>query len=140
MLFVLLGVVLIVLKLLDYGAVGVWSGWVVLSPFALAIVWWTWADMSGYTKKRAMDKMDEKKVARRQKALSALGLDYRAFDRQKKKAADFKASRQRVVEMVESKREAQRRKNRDSILHSRFEASSQMSQFDSTQQGTDSKP
>ena len=67
MLFVLLGVVLIVLKLLDYGAVGVWSWWVVLSPFARASVWWTWADMSGYTKKRAMDKMDEKKESRRQR-------------------------------------------------------------------------
>ena len=80
-------------------------------------------------KRKEMDKMDERKVARRRKSLEALGLDYRAFDKQSKKAAAFKSSRQRAIDRVESKRDAHRQKLRDSILQSRFQ-SSQMSEQD----------
>ena len=127
--FVLIGVLLGALKLLDVAPVAVWSWWAVLSPFPLAALWWWWADASGYTRRKEMDKMDERKVARRRKSLEALGLDYRAFDKQKKKAAAFKTSRQLAIDRVESKREAHRQKLRDSILQSRFQ-SSQMSEQD----------
>lgn len=139
MLFVVVGVLLIVLKLAEIGPPAVWPWWGVLSPFAAAVVWWAWADMSGYTKRRAMDKMDEKKVERRRKALGALGLDYRAFDKQKKTAEKFKVSRQREIDKVESKRAAARQKARDSILHSRFDSGHSSQLGDSTQQ-PDTKP
>jgi small Trp-rich protein len=28
----------------------------VLTPFALAVAWWAWADSSGYTKRKAMER------------------------------------------------------------------------------------
>ena len=37
---------------------------VVLSPFALAVIWWSWADQSGYTTRQASKKMDERKARR----------------------------------------------------------------------------
>lgn len=74
MYFVVVGVVLLVLKWVEFGLVSEWSwGWV-LAPFALAIAWWTWADSSGYTKRKAAERIDAKRDARRQKNLDALGL------------------------------------------------------------------
>lgn len=134
MLFVLLGVALVIMKLLEFGAPAVWPWWWVLSPFAGAVIWWAWADMSGHTKRREMDKMEEKKIARRRKALSALGLDYRAYDKQKKTAEKFKAARQREIDKVEGKRTAERQKARDSVLHSRLDSSVSSQFADSTQQ------
>ncbi|WP_082536021.1 MULTISPECIES: TIGR04438 family Trp-rich protein [unclassified Methylibium] len=126
--FVVLGVLLSALKLLDIGAVGVWSWWVVLAPFALAVIWWTWADMSGYTKRKEMEKMDERKVARRNKSMAALGIDPRAFE--KKKAAAFKASHAKRTDKIEGQREAERKKARDSVLNSRFDNSQSTSRID----------
>lgn len=71
--FVLIGVLLLLLKALGVVPVADWAWWLVLSPFAAAVLWWLWADSSGLTQKRAMQRMDEKKEARRQKALDALG-------------------------------------------------------------------
>ena len=51
-----------------------WSWWVVLSPFAAAVAWWTWADWSGYTKKKAVQRENERKQARIDKSREALGL------------------------------------------------------------------
>jgi small Trp-rich protein len=77
MYFIILGVLLILLKLAEFGAVAEWSWWIILSPFALAVVWWAWADASGYTKRREMDKLEEKKKERRKKNLAALGQEPR---------------------------------------------------------------
>jgi small Trp-rich protein len=74
MYFLAIGVVLLLMKYLEFGAVASWSWYVVLSPFALAAAWWAWADWSGYTKKKAMEKMDQKKAARLAKARENLGL------------------------------------------------------------------
>ena len=120
--FVISGVLLIALKLAEAGPVGAWSWWVVLSPFALATVWWWWADFTGYTKRREMDKMDARKLARRRRSLEALGLDPRAYDKQQRKAMAFRNSRQRQADKVEGKREAKRQGQRDSVLSSRFDS------------------
>ena len=140
MLFVIAGVLLVALKLLEFGSVAAWPWWMVLLPFGFAVLWWTWADMSGFTKRRAMGKMDDKKTARRRKALAALGLDHRAFDKEQKRAAAFKASRQRQINSVEGKRDAERKKQRDSILQSRFQSSHLVSEQDGAPARTDSKP
>lgn len=64
MYFVGLGLALMVMKYLELGPVANWSWLWVLSPFALAVAWWAWADASGYTKKRAMERENERKNAR----------------------------------------------------------------------------
>lgn len=69
-----LGIALMLMKYFEVDPVAAWDWWWVLSPFALATVWWVWADTTGYTKRRAMDRMDEKKKARLEKQREALGL------------------------------------------------------------------
>lgn len=64
MYFVGLGVVLMLMKYLELGPVADLSWLWVLSPFALAMAWWAWADASGYTKKRVMERENERKNAR----------------------------------------------------------------------------
>ena len=73
MYFLILGVILLLLKYLEIGPVAAWSWWTVLAPFGLAALWWAWADWSGYTKRKAMEKEDAKKIARINKAKEAMG-------------------------------------------------------------------
>ena len=79
--FVLLGCLLIVLNLLNIGPFGVWEWpgdwWKMCWPFGLAAIWWWYADKSGFTRQREMDKMEKKKKDRRIKNLEALGMDYK---------------------------------------------------------------
>jgi small Trp-rich protein len=73
MYFLGFGIVLMLLKFLEIGPTASWDWWVVLAPFGLAVAWWAWADMSGYTKKKAMDRMDDRKQARIDKNREAIG-------------------------------------------------------------------
>ena len=68
------GVVLLLLKYLEIGPVAAWSWLWVLSPFGLAVAWWSWADASGYTKRKAMEKVDQRKQDRIDKNRAAQGL------------------------------------------------------------------
>ena len=77
MYLIVLGVLFILMKLAEFGPVADWSWLIVLAPFAGAVVWWVWADASGYTKRREMDKMDQRKEERRKKNLVALGREER---------------------------------------------------------------
>ena len=81
MIFLGLGVLLLALKLLEMTVVATWPWWVILSPFGLAVVWWTWADMSGYTKKKAVERENERKQARIDKNREQLGLGTRSKKR-----------------------------------------------------------
>ena len=74
MLFLGLGIILLALKYLEIGPVALWDWWVVLSPFGLAVAWWAWADWSGYTKRKAVEKESAKKQARIDKSREALGI------------------------------------------------------------------
>ena len=74
MLFLGLGIVLLALKYLEFGAVADWSWWVVLSPFAAAVAWWTWADWSGYTKRKAVERENQRKQARIDRSREAMGM------------------------------------------------------------------
>lgn len=84
MLFVVIGVVLIILNLARVGVVGTWTWeltgdlWKFCFPFALALIWWVWSDVSGLNKRREMARMDKKKEDRRKENLAALGMDTRA--------------------------------------------------------------
>ena len=76
--FVAIGVLMLILNLAGIGPVGAWTWkedwWIMLSPFVVAVLWWAWADWSGFTQRKPMQKVDDKREARRQKALDALGL------------------------------------------------------------------
>ena len=74
MYLLVIGIVLLAMKYLEIGPVALWSWWAVLSPFALAVVWWTWADWSGYTKRKAVERENIRKQARIDKSREALGL------------------------------------------------------------------
>ncbi len=92
MAFVLLGVLLLGAKLAEVGPVAAmasnfWSWCVTLLPFLLAAVWWQFADSIGLTQRRAMQKMEDRKAERREKALDALGIDAKR-DRQVRRARD----------------------------------------------------
>ena len=78
MLFLGIGLLLAALKWLLYiEPVASWPWYVVLSPFALATAWWTWADWSGYTKKKATERENARKQARIDKSRESLGIKTR---------------------------------------------------------------
>lgn len=74
MFFLLLGIVGLLLKYLEVDPVAAWSWWVVLAPFGLAVAWWWYADASGYTERKAMEKMETRKQARIDKQRDAMGM------------------------------------------------------------------
>lgn len=59
-----LGLAFLVMKYLEVGPVAAWSWWLVLAPFGLAVLWWAWADNSGYTKKKAMERENSRRQDR----------------------------------------------------------------------------
>jgi small Trp-rich protein len=75
MLFLVAGILMLAMKYLEFGPVAEWEWWVVLSPFGLAVAWWAWADWSGYTKKKAVEKENARKQARIDKSKQALGIN-----------------------------------------------------------------
>jgi small Trp-rich protein len=74
MLFLLLGLLGVGLKYFEVGMVAGWSWWIVLSPFAMAVAWWAWADWSGYTKRKVVERDDARKQARIDRQRSNMGL------------------------------------------------------------------
>jgi small Trp-rich protein len=83
MAFVIVGVLVIVLHFAGIGPMAKWDWrltedlWKFCAPFVLAAIWWSWAEWSGYYKRREMDRMEEKRKLRRQENLEALGMDLR---------------------------------------------------------------
>ena len=73
MYFLGLGLVLLVMKYLEIGPVASWSWWLVWMPFGLAVLWWGWADKSGYTKRKAMERENQRRQDRIDKNRDALG-------------------------------------------------------------------
>jgi small Trp-rich protein len=94
--FVIIGVLLLAAKLAEFGPFATWSWWIVLAPFLAAALWWEFADSTGWTQRRAIDRMEQRKQDRRGKALDALGLGSKR-DRQVKRQRE--AARQRSENM-----------------------------------------
>jgi small Trp-rich protein len=123
--FVGIGVLLVVLKLADFGPPAAWSWWVVVSPFFAAVAWWAYADSTGLTKRREMNKLEDRKLERRRKSLEALGID-----RDQQKLADAASrARRAAAERVEGGRAAKREQQEKVIRDSVFD-SQQSSGFD----------
>ena len=74
MFFLLLGVLGVALKFFAIGPVAALAWWIVLIPFALAVAWWAYADASGYTKRKVIQKENERKQERIDRQRSALGM------------------------------------------------------------------
>ena len=83
MLFVILGVILLVMNWTGVGPPAQWNFdvfgdmWKFAWPFLAAVIWWSWSDATGRTQRKAMDRMEQRKVDRRERALDALGLGTR---------------------------------------------------------------
>lgn len=71
--FLALGLIGLVLKYLEIAPVGQLSWWIVLMPFGLAAAWWAYADGSGYTKRRVIEKENRRKQERIDRKQSRLG-------------------------------------------------------------------
>jgi small Trp-rich protein len=121
MFFIVVGVLLIVAKMADFGPVATWSWWVVLSPFGAAALWWAFADSTGITKRREMDKLEERKVERRRKAMEALGIDRGRQDRENAAMKARRAAAARVEGAREQVRERNAKTIRDSVFDSRHD-------------------
>lgn len=74
MYFLLLGIAGLLLKYLEISPVAELAWWMVLTPFGLAVAWWSWADASGYTKRKEMEKMEDRTKKRLEKQRDALGM------------------------------------------------------------------
>jgi len=114
MYFVLLGVLLVVLKLLELGPVGQWGWLAVLWPFGVAFLWWAYADKAGITKRREMNKMEEKKAERRRKHMIALGIN----PRERERSARIGSQRSAEAAKVEGERDDARERNKEAIARS----------------------
>jgi small Trp-rich protein len=90
---VVVGTVLVALKFADIEPVAAWSWLGVLAPFGLAVAWWAYADATGMTQRREMDKVDRKRADRRRNAFEALGIDPQAQGRHEKAEA-YRRSRE----------------------------------------------
>jgi small Trp-rich protein len=133
--FIVAGVLLVVLKLADFGAVAAWSWWVVLAPFGAALIWWAYADASGFTKRREMDKLEEKKKERRRRAMDALGIDRES----QKRGEAAQRVRKAAVDKVEGVRTEQRQKQEQVIRDSVFDSKTSTGFDDSRQQSPKKK-
>ena len=74
MYFLLIGVVAAGLKYLEIGPFAALPWWMVLSPFGMAVLWWWYADSSGYTKLKEVEKMDKRREDRIEKSRKAMGM------------------------------------------------------------------
>jgi small Trp-rich protein len=72
---VVIGALLVLLKLVEVEPVVNWSWWWVISPLGAAVAWWSYADSSGLTKRREVEKMEAKKRKRREENMANLGMD-----------------------------------------------------------------
>jgi len=68
-----LGIVLLALKYFEVAPVAAWSWWLVLLPFALTVAWWAWADASGYTRRKAMEREERRRSDRIERQREAMG-------------------------------------------------------------------
>ena len=72
--FLMLGVLGVGLWYFEVGPFATLDWWYLLIPFGLALAWWAWADGTGYTKRKAMDRENRRRDARIDASREALGM------------------------------------------------------------------
>jgi len=110
--FVVIGCALLAMKVIEFGFAAEWSWVWILSPFGLAVAWWSFADASGLTKQREMDKLEDRKHERRRKHMEALGLNWR---RDRRVAVIKETRKVEPPPMAPVKKTEDERHNRDVI-------------------------
>ena len=73
---VAIGVLLLLAWWLDLGPFGRLPWYVPLIPFGLAVLWWEFADTSGWTKRKAMIADEKRKRDRLDRNIDAMGLGH----------------------------------------------------------------
>lgn len=73
MYFLGLGLIFLAMWYLGMDPVASWPWYIIFAPFAAAVAWWSWADSSGYTKRKAMQRMEDKRIARINKHKETIG-------------------------------------------------------------------
>ena len=74
MIFVGLGLILIGLKVFEYGFVAAWSWPLVLSPFGVALAWWWYADKAGLTAAKTMAREEQRRLDRIERNRANMGI------------------------------------------------------------------
>ncbi len=72
MYLLLIAVILTVLKYMEIAPVAEWSWWVIIGFYAATAAWWQFADASGYSKRKSMEKEDAVRQSRRDRNRKAL--------------------------------------------------------------------
>lgn len=65
---------LVYLQVLQMAGVAALSWWVVVAGYALCAAWFTYADLSGLTSRRAQQRLEKRKQEREKKQREMLGL------------------------------------------------------------------
>lgn len=71
---VILGLVLVGLKWASVGVFAAWPWWVLLLPFAAALVWWQVSDALGWTSRAALKREQQRVKSRREAHIKAMGM------------------------------------------------------------------
>lgn len=74
MYLLMLGIVLLLLKYFEVSPVAEWSWWWVLLPLPLATVWWWLADATGYTRRKVVEREDQRQLDRVNEQRKRIGL------------------------------------------------------------------
>lgn len=69
----LIALLLTLLKYLEVGPLAELSWWWLLLPYGLTVAWWSYADASGLTKRRAVDQEEARRLKRIDRQKQALG-------------------------------------------------------------------
>lgn len=72
-----LSILLLLLRYFEIGPVAEWPWWWIAVPFGLTAAWWSWADWSGYTKRKVVEKENLRKEKRIERDRERLGLAVR---------------------------------------------------------------
>ena len=70
----LIALLLTLLKYLEVGPLAELSWWWLLVPYGLTVAWWSYADASGLTKRRVVEREEARKLKRIERQKAAMGV------------------------------------------------------------------
>ena len=70
----LIALLLTVLRYLEVGPLAGLSWWWLLLPYGLTVAWWSFADATGWTKRRVVEREEVRKLKRIERQKAAMGV------------------------------------------------------------------